>query len=182
MDLQPLRPLKREYSVAKRPLAGLPAERRAEIAKEIMEAYAAGDDISDLAPRYEISDVTAYALLLRDHEDEWRNAQIARALARKATADSDLDAIRQELNEMKARHDNADDSASDAISLTRIREQVKLAETRAKRAEWELERIYKRVYGQDAAPGGSGVSISINLGHTSSTEAPAIDVTPTVTY
>jgi hypothetical protein len=173
-----LEPLKRGYSVAKAPLRNMPAEQRSRIASELLEAYGAGEQIADLAPRYNISDVTAYAILLRDHEKEWQEAQIARGIARKASAYADLDAIRQELHEMQVRHANGELSASDALSLARIREQTKLAETRAKRAEWELERIYKRVYGQDASPSGSGVSININLGHTSNTEPPAIDVTP----
>ena len=179
-----MEPAKREYSVAKRPLMGVPAERRAEIAQELLDAYKAGVEIAEIAPQYSISDVTAYALLLRDHEEEWKAAQGARALARKATADADLDAIRQELDEFK--QDQADPekrAALDPLSLARIREQVKLAEVRAKRAEWELERVCRRIYGQD-----HGVTINIDSDwgerlrrakqRTSNTDADVIDVTP----
>lgn len=147
----------RQLSVAKRPMQNVSVERRAEIALELLEAYKAGEEIAALAPAYNISDVTAYALLLRDHEEEWKAAQTARALARKATADADLEAIRQELADMKViEKDPEKKAALDPFSLARIREQVKLAEVRAKRAEWELERVCKRIYGQDT-------TINVNL-------------------
>jgi hypothetical protein len=134
----------------------VPAERRAQIAAELLSGYAEGKEIAELAPNYSISDVTAYALLIRDHEEEWKQAQISRALAKKATADNDLQVIRTKLNDSEI--------ALDSLSLARIREQVRLAEVQAKRCEWELERVYRRIYGQDVTPDQLGrVSITLNI-------------------
>jgi hypothetical protein len=130
----------RELSVAKKPLANLPAERRAEIALSVLTRYINGEQVAAMAPEYGVSDVTIYALLLREHEDDWKEVQRARALAR-------LERSQEELK-----------TAPDALSLARAREQVRSA-------QWELERLLRRLYGQDApAHTGQAVSINIHLG------------------
>lgn len=132
-------PLAKELTVAKRPLGHLPVERRAEIATSLLIGYNEGKQIADMAPEFSISDVTAYALLLRDHQDEWKEAQRARALAR-------LDRAQHELK-----------TAPDALSLSRAREEVRAA-------QWELERLLRRLYGQDqGAQMAQAVQININL-------------------
>lgn len=152
----------RQVSVAKRPLKNLPAERRAQIALEVLQAYEQGEEVADLAPSYGVSDVTLYALLIRDHEDAWKNAQVSRALAKKATAHKDLEELRLQLRD---KNQEGTETPHDALSLARIKEQVKLAEVQCKRAEWELERVYRRVYGQDQqAEAGGRVSITLNIG------------------
>ena len=153
-------------SLAKRPLKNLPAERRAQIAQEALQAYESGEEIADIAPNYDISDVTLYALLIRDHEEEWKKAQVSRGLARKARAYKDLDELRDQLRSTQQTDDEGKKTAPhDQISLARIQHQIKLAEVQCKRAEWELERVYRRVYGQDQGSGsGNALSITLNLG------------------
>lgn len=142
----------------------MPAERRAEIALELLTGYAQGQEIAELAKGYDISDVTAYALLIRDHEDEWKKAQESRAIAKRDRSANDLTELRRQLWEAETAHD--------AISLARIREQIRLAEIQAKRAEWELERVFKRIYGQDVSPDQLGrVSITLNISGVSATNA-----------
>ena len=111
-----------------------------------------GEQVADIAPEYETSDVTLYALLLRDHEEVWKEAQRARALARSEGANADLQRLR---NEAK--------SATDALSLARTREQIRIAEANQRSAQWELERVYRRIYGQDAQTAAHAVQININL-------------------
>ena len=154
-------------SLAKRPFMNVSVERRAQIALELLTGYAEGKEIADLAPEYGVSDVTAYALLIRDHEDEWKKAQEGRAVARRDRATNDLQTLRTELWKAEQAHD--------ALSLARIREQVRLAEIQAKRAEWELERVFKRIYGQDATPDQLGrVSITLNIGEGAGPHTPEI--------
>ena len=113
----------RDLSVAKRPLQDLPIARRAEIAAEVLARYLHGEQVAAMALDYDTSDVTLYALLLRDHEDEWKDAQTARALARLERAQQGLiDAL-------------------NPLSLARERELVRSA-------QWELERVLHRIYGQ----------------------------------
>ena len=106
----------------KRPLKSLPIERRQQIGEEVLARYIHGEQVAAIAPEYETSDVTLYALLLKDHQPEWVSAQTARALAR-------LERHQEELV-----------MAQDPLSLARARELVRSA-------QWELERLLSRLYG-----------------------------------
>jgi hypothetical protein len=117
-------PIPDKLSVAKRPLSNLSEARRAEIAAQVLDRYIAGEQVAAMAVEYETSDVTLYALLLREHESDWKDIQEARALAR------------------LERSQNALRSAPDALSLARSREEVRSA-------QWELERLCRRLYGED---------------------------------
>jgi hypothetical protein len=76
-----------------------------------------------MAPEFETSDVTLYALLLHDHEVEWKDLQTSRALARLERENINLQ------------------TAQDPLSLARARELVRSA-------QWELERLLNRIFGQ----------------------------------
>lgn len=117
-------PVKKKYTVAKRPLANLTEEQRSTIAREVLDGYMRGAQVADMAPKYGVSDVTVYALLLREHEQEWVDTQRARALARYERSMTDVQ------------------EAPDALSLARAREVLRSA-------QWELERLLRRLYGQD---------------------------------
>lgn len=137
----------RQLSVAKKPLGSLTQERRTEIATEVLVRYINGEQVAEMAPEYGVSDVTIYALLLREHEEAWKEVQRARALARLEKAQSRME------------------TAPDALSLARAREQVKSA-------QWELERLLRRLYGQDHVSNESGrVSITLNVGGAGATIA-----------
>jgi hypothetical protein len=171
----------RQYSVAQRPLRNLPAERRAAIAQEALQAYETGIEIADIAPDYGISDVTLYALLIRDHEEQWKQAQRGRALARKSRAYKDLDELRAQLRSAMQENEDGTRTPHDVLSLARIREQIRLAEVQCKRAEWELERVYRRIYGQDAQTDNAGrIAITLNIGGGNTTVAAQHDVEGTV--
>lgn len=161
-------------SLAKRPFHNVPADRRDQIALELLTGYAQGKEIADLAPNYGVSDVTAYALLIRDHEEDWKRAQEGRAVAKRDRANADLQSLRQTLWAAEN-----SETPLDALSLARIREQVRLAEIQAKRAEWELERVFRRIYGQDReADAGGRVSITLNIGGERATTHRTIEVEP----
>jgi hypothetical protein len=110
-------------NLAKKPLKDLPEALRGEIAQQVLSRYLHGEQVSDMASELETSDVTLYALLLRDHEDQWKDAQIARALARLERENSNLE------------------TAPNPLSLARARELVRSA-------QWELERLLSRIYAQ----------------------------------
>jgi hypothetical protein len=109
-------------NLAKNPLKALPEARRREIAQEVIARYLHGEQVAEMAHEFSTSDVTLYALLLRDHEIEWKDAQTARALAR-------LERENRKLEE-----------APDPLSLARARELVRSA-------QWELERLLNRIFG-----------------------------------
>lgn len=112
----------KDYSVAKRPLNQLTSDVRANIAAAVLDRYINGEQIAKIAPEYGVSDVTIYALLLREHKENWRDIQTARALAR------------------LEKYQDAMEEAEDPLSLARGRELVKAA-------QWELERLLNRLYG-----------------------------------
>jgi len=116
-------PVQVSPSYAKRPVKDLPEARRGEIAQQVLSRYLHGEQVSEMALELETSDVTLYALLLRDHEDQWKDAQIARALAR------------------LERNQHGLDLADTPLNLARAREQIRSA-------QWELERLLSRIYAQ----------------------------------
>ena len=116
-------PKETTYTCVKRPLRNFPEERRDEIAQDVLHRYQQGEQVSVMAAEYELSDVTLYALLLRDHEEEWKDIQTARALARLERSQQGLD------------------DAGNPLNLARAREQLR-------GAQWELERLLARLYAQ----------------------------------
>lgn len=78
--------------------------------------------------------------LLANAEGDWRTVQVIRAHKRKDEAEDEIE------------------SAADALSLAR-------AEKKLKAAQWDLERVCRRIYGQDVTPDQLGrVSITLNIG------------------
>ena len=138
------------------PGAKLPAQRRAEIADEVLARYIDGEQIVRIAPDYGYGHVSLYALLWKERESDWCDAQASRALARHADALADLDAVKKALEEAKG--PNA------MIEISRQRELLKVAEARIKSAQWELEKLMRRIYGQEPPQ----LHMSINLGEVSS--------------
>lgn len=110
-------------TVVKRPMKDIAPERRTEIANAVIARYIHGEQVAEIAKDYDTSDVTIYALLLRDHEETWADVQRARAMARFERSLTDI-AV-----------------AADALSLGRARELHKSA-------QFELERLLNRLYGQ----------------------------------
>jgi hypothetical protein len=136
--------LRQNPTVAKRPLHQVQPEERARIAHNVLDRYINGEQVANIAPEYGVSDVTIYALLLREHQDAWKDIQTARALAR----------LEQSQDELQI--------APDALSLARARERVRSA-------QWELERLFSRLYGQKQEvthnlPNGPLININLSSG------------------
>jgi len=91
-------------------------------------------------------------ILLRYAEEDWRQAQVLRALQRKEEAEAELD-----------------EGAADALSLARARERLRAA-------QWDLERVCRRIYGADVpADLASRIHITINTAQTTNEAAQVID-------
>lgn len=116
-------------------LATLPAETRRNIVRDVLARYEAGEQIKAFAHEYNTSNVTLYKYINLEAQEEWRELQVGRALARKEDAERALE------------------EASDALSLARARELLKAA-------QWDLERVCRRIYGQDAPP----LQITVQIG------------------
>jgi len=107
-------------------------------AKAALARYLSDESTKDIAESYGITRQALGQWLLKTAEQEWKDAQVARAIARKEQADEEIE------------------GAADILSLGRAREKLRSA-------QWDLERVCRRIYGQDQPPPGSAVQINIML-------------------
>jgi uncharacterized protein (DUF433 family) len=116
---------------------------------EVLQRYLSDETTKTIAADYGVTRQALGQFLLKHAETEWKSAQVARALARKESAEDDLE------------------TAPDALSLARARERLRAA-------QWDLERVCRRIYGQDAPPV-SAAAIQINIGVNRTGSAQVID-------
>ena len=89
----------------------------------VLQRYLGDERTADIAASFNVTRPALNMWLLDKAEDGWRKAQIARAVSRKESAEDDLE------------------GAADPLTLARARE-------RLRGAQWELERLYSRLFGQ----------------------------------
>ena len=137
---------------------------------ELLKRYLSDESTLDIAASYDVTRQALGRYLLRNAEDQWKEAQVARAIARKEAAEDAL-AV-----------------AADPLQLAKARELLKAA-------QWDLERVCRRIYGEDRqqeAPTTPILNITINtqqtgeaprhvhvsLAHAGDQEGAVIDVQP----
>jgi len=103
-------------------------------AEELLARYEAGGHIPDIATELGVSFQAVYAHIFKHDPEGWKEQQAARAIA--------------ELEQWEQRIV----SAPDTLELTRAREGLRAA-------QWKLERVLRRIYGQDSPP----ASVTINI-------------------
>ena len=91
--------------------------------KTCLARYINGEHSYDIAKSYGITPEALYTRILNSFEDQWIKAQVARAMARKDKAQEQLD-------------------AESPLALACARESLKSA-------QWDLERLYRKRFGQD---------------------------------
>jgi Helix-turn-helix domain of resolvase len=101
----------------------------------ILERYENGEGIEAIALDLGITPPAVYRYLARHAQEDWKEYQAANALHEYQLAEDQLR------------------TASDGVSLTRARELVKSQ-------QWKLERVLRRIYGQDAP----AIQVNVNLG------------------
>jgi predicted DNA-binding protein YlxM (UPF0122 family) len=132
--------------------SNLPALRDTD-PKLILQRYLSDETTKEIAASYGVTRQALGQYLLKVAESEWKEAQVARALARKESAEDDLEDA---------------EKTPDMLSLSRARERLKAA-------QWDLERVCRRIYGQDAPPQGvNAVQININLKRVGSEPQPVL--------
>jgi transposase-like protein len=110
-----------------------------DVVKEVLARYEAGETIREVCKDYGVSHVTLYKRIIEDQEEYWKSLQVATSLARKEEAERELD------------------TAPDMVTVARCTQRLKAA-------QWDLERVCRRIYGQEpAAVLGAGV-INITIG------------------
>jgi predicted transcriptional regulator len=107
--------------------------------KLILQRYLAEETGEQIAKSLGVTRAALSLHMLKHAEAEWKDAQVVKAIRRKEDAEDLLD------------------KATTALELTRAREQLRSA-------QWDLERVCRRIYGQDTVPqGANAVQININL-------------------
>lgn len=112
----------------------------------IIERVLAEESTKSIAASLGVTRSALNQWLLTKAEVDWKAAQIIRAHKRKDEAEEEIE------------------SAADALSLARAREKLRAA-------QWDLERVQRRIYGQDnSGQVASAVQININLRRDAQTE------------
>jgi hypothetical protein len=124
--------------------------------KDVLERYLAEESSESIAKSYGVTRAALSLFMLRSAESEWKDAQLTKALRRKENAEELMD------------------RADNALDLTRAREQLRSA-------QWELERVCRRIYGQDApSHAAQAVQININVRGAERQSSAAIEVMDTL--
>lgn len=121
-------------------MADLPAQERAKVLDNAIERYGAGESVYAIANDLGIEHTTLYRHLVKEREDQWRDAKVSKALVEVEDAEQALK------------------DAADMLALSRARERLRAA-------QWQLERLLRRIYGQEAPEASHGrISITLNVG------------------
>lgn len=142
----------------------LPAEQRTERLEAVLARVVNDEKLADIAKDLGLSRSALNMALLEYAEEDWKKAQVARAQTR-------LDRSRDYRERMAAIFDKDATPEEIANGIACTTETLTLARDEEKSAQWELERLCKRLYGTDGPPGGAGsFSITLNLGAGQQTE------------
>jgi len=114
--------------------------------KDILESYLNEKTSTQIAADYGVTRAAISHFMLKHAEQEWKDAQVAKAVVAKDNAEKLLE------------------TASNALDLARAREQLRSA-------QWDLERVCRRIYGQDTPASVAAVQVNINLRRESATNA-----------
>jgi hypothetical protein len=106
--------------------------------KDILDRYLAGETSPQIAESFGVTKQALSLWLISKGETDWKAAQLVKAIDRKDRADELLE------------------TASNMLDLTR-------GQAMLKSAQWDLERVCRRIYGQDVAQVAQAVQININL-------------------
>jgi len=118
--------------------------------KDVLDRYLAGETGPQIAESLGVTKQALSYWLSETAEQEWKAAQFVKAYNRKEEADELIE------------------TASNPLDLARAREKLRSA-------QWDLERVCRRIYGQDAPPQGvNAVQININLKRGADQTAPEV--------
>jgi len=138
-----------------------------EIVAAALALYDQGKEIEQAAVELDVPARTIYRWLASNAQERWQEAQRGRLVAdyercrkRRDEASDTLNALRQDLE-----NEGVKDPAERNWRLAHAREVLRAADQDLDHQKWLLERLLKRIYGQDVATdGGSRVSITLNIG------------------
>jgi transposase len=137
------------------------------VVAQALELYEQGQEIEQAAATLNVPARTIYRWLASIAQDKWTEAQRGRLVAdyekarkHRDSASNTLDVLQQTLET-----EGVKEAAERNWRLAHAREVLRAADTALDHQKWLLERLLKRIYGQETAPGsGERVSIVLNIG------------------
>lgn len=143
----------RKYATPSRPIASLTEDKRKELIESVLHRALNDEKLADIAKDIGVSRSGINQALLKYSEEEWKSVQSARALTELQSAEQELE------------------TAPDMLTVSRARE-------RLRSAQWQLERLHRRLFGQQdqAVSGGSAVQINIGIVRRSGTDVGSDEV------
>lgn len=136
--------------MAEQTQANLPALRESD-PKQILQRYLTNETTDQIAKSYGVTRQALGQYLLEVDEPGWKAAQIARAIGRKEGAEDIVQRILEEIE------------TADAEKRAKLKLSLAGAEVSLRSAQWELERVCRRIYGQDAPPAVAAVQVIIEI-------------------
>lgn len=110
----------------------------------ILARYLTDESTEKIAASFGCTRQALGQFLLKNDTEGWKAAQVSRQIALKEQADDDLAALKGRIDAFTTIEGKDEyEREKEACRL-----QLSLAQARAKRAEWELERLLSRLYGQ----------------------------------
>jgi len=136
------------------PIRALPETEQIKLLDAILSHYENGTSIYAIAEQLGVDNATIYRQLIKHRLEDWKEVRSARYHS----------LIEEAEKNMK--------EATDPLAVTRAREQLA-------NARWMLERLQRKIYGQDqAAAGVNAVQININLRRDQAQAIEVKDITP----
>jgi hypothetical protein len=124
----------------KSPIASLPEDKRKELIAWALDRSLNHDErLRDIAPKLGVSKTALSQALLKYCEDDWKNIQVAKAWVQVENAEDELE------------------TAQDMLAVQR-------AQHRLKSAQWQLERLHRRLFGQEAPSQLGSGTVHIHIG------------------
>lgn len=136
----------------KNPIGSLTDAERSAVLDDVLERYSKDEQIVAMASDYGVSHTILYRNLIAERQEEFRQAQVARAMGHFEQAANERDQCVEKLR-----------TAENQLELNRYAQLLKAAESTERRSQWLLERCLPKLYGQDKAQGQAPVAIQINL-------------------
>lgn len=108
-----------------------------------------GDDVVVVAERFGVSKTGLLAALNDEgeYEERWKKIQVARAQAAVQNAVAKRVEIAEKLNGFWGMESRGEETTETALTYPRVRELLRIAEHEERSAQWHLERLCRRVYG-----------------------------------
>lgn len=128
--------------------------------RDVLLRYLSDESTESIAKDYNVTRQGLGKFLLKHAEQDWKDAQVARAIGRKEKAEDDLDKITQEMMADGTEENKPKMIREDAQMMTA---KLRAAEIRLKAAQWDLERVCKRIYGTEQQNNQSPVVINIGI-------------------